>query len=334
MWPDLPSFMSFFDAIAALFAPAHGLSTQVRDAIESTAKLVDPMLRAAPRYPQRLATPATQALSYCAELAQAIPGPVDISRSAFAADPLVHAIFGRAADIGEMLGRSYVLREFLNKNVVPESFYALLGMRRKEKRQLGMALEGEAIRGEVPQTLIYFGDHTLTDPAAKLDEAREMLQASMFCGLVNSFALHVREMLREREQASLDRAMERARARRHGEAVQEIAHAAQSRRLREVDAALRASSDDLTPARLMDQLVICFENPKPFLRLDAVEVAVDRMGVVADNPVALGLADTLRFLELTSRDRRQWVVLLARIRCDEALAAVRQVQQATRYIVI
>jgi len=325
--------MSFFDSIAALFAPEHGLSKQVRDAIESTARLVDPMLRAAPRYPERLATPATQALSYCAELAQAIPGPVDVSRPAFAVDPLVHAIFGRAADIGEMLGRSHALREFLNRNLVQESFYALLGMRRKEKRQLGMALEGEAIRGDMPQTLLYFGDHTLTDPAAKLDQARELLQASMFSGLVKSFALHVREMLSDRERASLGLAMERARARQHGESVPEIAHAAQSRRLREVDAALRASGDP-TPARLMDQLIACFEDPKPFLRLDAVEVAVDRMGVVADSPAALGLADRLRFVELTSRDRRQWVVVLARIRCDEALEAVRQVKQATRYIVI
>jgi hypothetical protein len=326
--------MSLFDSISAIFAPARELSPQVRSAIDSAAQLVGPMLRAASGYPRDLAGPASRALEYCAGLAQSIPGPVQIGRRAFAADPFVHALFGRADDIREMLGRSHAVREYLDSGAVDARFHALLGMRRKEKRQFGMALEGEMIRTEVPQTLLYFGDHTLSDPATEAATARERLQASMFRGLAESFALHVRELQRDREQARLDRVVKQERAARQQNTAKEIPHAAHSRRLRHLDVALSDCTEDLTPARLLDQLAACFDDPSPFLRLDEVELNVDRMGVVADGGGAGGSADRLRFVEMTSRDRRQWVVVLACIARDEALEAVRAVEQATRYIVI
>lgn len=326
--------MSLFDSISALFSPARELSPQVRQAIDNAAQLVGPMLLAAPGYPRRLAEPAARALEYCAGLAQAIPGPVDIGRRAFAADPFVHSLFGSANDICEMLGRSHAVREYLDSSAADQSFHALLGMRRKEKRQFGMALEGELIRAEVPQTVLYFGDHTLTDPAPDAGVARERLQASMFRGLAESFSLHVQALRREQEQTRLDRVVERVRAAGQHDDRAEIPHAAHSRRLHDLDAALSGCADGLTPVRLMEQLAACFEDPSRFLRLDSVEVVLDRMGIVVDGAAADGPADRLRFVEMTSRDRRQWVVVLARIDRAEALQAVQAVVQATRYILI
>lgn len=326
--------MSLFDSIAMLFAPARELSPQVRSAIDSAAQLVDPMLRAAPGYPQCLAGPASRALQYCAGLAQAIPGPVEIGRRAFAADPFVHALLGCADDIREMLGRSHAVREYLDSGGVDASFHALLGMRRREKHQFGMVLEGDVIRTEVPQTLLYFGDHTLSDPAADEGAARERLRASMFRGLVESFALHVQGLRRESDQTRLDRVVERARAARRQNASVEVSHATHSRRLHDLDAALSACAEDISPVRLIGQLAACFEDPSPFLSLNDLEVVLDRMGIVADGNPAEGSADRLRFVEMTGRDRRHWVVVLAQIDRDEAVQAVQAVEQATRYIVI
>ena len=164
-------------------------------------------------------------------------------------------------------------------------------MRRKEKRQFGMALERGAVIKDVPQRILYFGDQTLSDPATRLEEAREKLQRSMFRGLVESYALHVRELLDERERTTLELAMERAGAKWHAKAVRQIPNAAQSRRLQELDATLRAHAENLTPARLIDQLAACFCDPKPFLRLDAVDVVIDRMGIVADSAAAKDSAE-------------------------------------------
>lgn len=326
--------MSLLDSIASLFAPARELSPQVRAAIDSAAQLVDPMLRAAAGYPRDLAGPAARALEYCAGLAQAIPGPVEIGRRAFAADPLVHALFGRAEDIGEMLGRSHAVREHLESGATDDTFHALLGMRRKEKRQFGLALQGDIVRSDVPQTILYFGDHTLSDPAPDAEAARERLRASMFRGLAQSFALHVHTLQQEREQSRRDCAMEQAIAARQHEVRSKIGHAAHTRRLRHLDDALSQGAGNLTPERLMGQLATCFDDPSPFLRLNEVEVAVDPMGIVADRSADDSSAQRLRFVEMTSRDRRQWVVVLARIDREEALEAVRSAEWATRYIVI
>lgn len=326
--------MSLFDSISSLFTPARELSPQVRAAIDNAAQLVDPMLRAAAGYPRDLAGPAARALEYCAGLAQSIPGPVEIGRRTFATDPLVHALFGRAEDIGEMLGRSHAVRDYLEDSATEADFHALLGMRRKEKHQFGMALQGDVVRSEVPQTLLYFGDHTLSDPAGGAEAARERLQGSMFRGLAQSFALHVHTLQQERDQSLRDRAMERAIAARQHDARPEIRHAAHSRRLRHLHDALSEGAASLTPERLLDQLAACFDDPSPFLRLDQVEVAVDPMGVVAERSADDSSAQRLRFMEMTSRDRRQWVVVLARIDREEALEAVRSFEQATRYIVI
>lgn len=325
--------MSLFDSIVELFAPGRELSPALRDAIDSAAQRVGPLLMAAPGYPRRLAEPASRALEYCAGLAQTIPGPVEIGRRAFAADPFVHALFGSVDDIREMLGRSHAVRDYLDNGGDGASFHALLGMRRKEKRQLGMALEGELVRAEVPQTLLYFGDHTLSDPAPEAAVARERLRASMFRGLVESFALHVDELRRERDAARLDRVVERSRAAARNNDGAPIPPAAHSRRLRELDDALSAAAGDLTPARLMDLLAACFDDPSRFLRLDEVEVVLDRMGIVGAG-AADGSGERLRFVEMIGRDRRQWVVVLACIDREEALQAVQSVELATRYIVI
>jgi hypothetical protein len=42
----------------------------------------------------------------------------------------------------------------------------------------------------------------------------------------------------------------------------------------------------------------------------------------------------LRLPELVGRDRRQWTVLLVRIRREDALEAVRRRDEANRYILI
>src|SRR4051812_47681048 len=114
--------MGFLDAISALFVAPRPLSPEAGDAIELAAQLVGPMLRTASGYPQRLGECAMQGLAYCHELADAIPGPLDINHHAFAADPVVHALFGSAASIREMLGRSHVVREFLDTHAVAEHF--------------------------------------------------------------------------------------------------------------------------------------------------------------------------------------------------------------------
>lgn len=62
------------------------------------------------------------------------------------------------ADIGEMLGRSEAVRDFLGRSDswAENEFYALLAARRRQKTQFGMAQQGEVIRNDVPQRCCTF----------------------------------------------------------------------------------------------------------------------------------------------------------------------------------
>ena len=169
--------------------PALPLAEDLARAVDRAADRVDPLLRTVSGYERRLAPAVVHAIAHCASLVTSLPGPIDIHGRAFVADPLVHGIFPAVDDIATTLGRSRAVREFLAAPSPDraENFYALLGVRRHEKNVMGMALWGDLVRGDSPQTLLYFTDHTLFGVAAELDESRRLLRDASFDSLVAGF---------------------------------------------------------------------------------------------------------------------------------------------------
>jgi hypothetical protein len=95
---------------------------------------------------------------------------------------------------------------------------------------------------------------------------------------------------------------------------------------------LRETIDTLQPARLIETLAAYLAAPEASLRLDPVQLAVDRYGVIVDAEDQH--ADILRFVELTTRDLRRWVVMTVLIDREEARAAVERFDERRRHIVI
>jgi len=69
------------------------------------------------------------------------------------------------------------------------------------------------------------------------------------------------------------------------------------------------------------------------LRLDPVSISVDHAGVITGMGCD-GAGETLHFAELTTRDQRRWVVILASIEREEARRALERFDTSRRYIVI
>ena len=296
--------------------------------IERAIAAVDPLLKTVGSYERKLAPAVYHAIDYCESLAARIPGPFEISRAAFAADPLVHALFASADDIGTMLARSQCVREHLVGPAAPMAGQccALLGMRHREKSGFGARLTGQLVCADQPQRTLHFEDHTLAEPAPDLERARSGLREAMFDGLIRSFAVHVAEVREERAGLRQEQALASARERVAGRAE------SQSRRYADLQRRLRATADALSPPRLLDALTDCLMSPEPYLRLEPVTFAVDRAGIIAG--AGQGDADTLHFVELNSRDQRRWVVMLVRIEREEARRAVEGQEAARRHIVI
>lgn len=330
--------MSLLSGLGAWLRPAAHADGPVADALTRVAGVVGPVVAGESAFSRRLAEPVRHALDYCDSLVEAVPGVIDIDRHAFADDPLVHALFAAPADIDTMLGRSLHLRDYLDARPLAdeEHLYSLLAMRRHEKPVLGVALEGDTLRSDVPQTLLYFADHTLVELGPALDDTRAQLRLSAFDSLIAAFDQHLRAVRGERDRLRDDRAMESAHlAVLRGKSGHDE-YAVRTRQVDELDRQLRDVGASLQPAALIDTLAGFLARPEALLRLEPVEVSVDRSGVIRDGAAAArGEADTIGFPELVARDRRRHVVVLARIRREDAVRAVQAIRdQQARYVVI
>ena len=320
--------MGMFSRLAGWLKPAPPLSDEDRLATEQAAAAVDPLLKTVPGFERRLAPALRHALAYCETLVAKIPGPIDISPKTFASDPLVHAIFGSAADVCTNLCMSCELREYLLGSRVAEgdAFYALLGMRRHEKSVMGMALMGEVVRSDVPQTVVYFADHTLTGVSPSFDEARGHLREAAIDGLLKGFAAELAERREARKQLHDEWEMARGRVRLREPGAGEV--------LAGLTARLQAADASLAPERLADGLAAWLAAPERHLRLESASVTVDAMGIKVEPESGRAGVHTLEFPELVGRDRRRWLILLVRLPRAEMAEAMARHEDAHRYIVI
>lgn len=307
--------------------PPPALDARTAALIGRAVTAVDPLLKAVGGHERTLAAPVCHAFDYCERVALAIPGPFEISRAAFASDPLVHALFGSADDVEQMLARSQCVRDYLAGHgvVAPGQCCALLGMRRHVTTGFGSRLAGEIILHDAPQQTLSFADHTLAEPGPDLDSAQRRLAETMFDGLLKGFVAHVDEVREDRQELRDAQAVTRAHARSEGPE-------SHTRRLAELQERLRETVDALQPGRLIETLAAYLAAPEASLRLDSVKLAVDRFGVIVDPEDPR--ADTLRFVELTTRDQRRWVAMIVKVDREEARAAVERFNAQRRYIVI
>ncbi|MDX9945083.1 MAG: hypothetical protein RBS35_09890 [Azonexus sp.] len=330
--------MSLLTHIADLLRPSPAPDPETSAALSRVIGMVDPLVRAAPRLEKHLLNGVEHALSYCRGLVDALPGPIEINRHSFSADPLVHALFATANDIDEMLGRSQAIRDFLQRPEcwASDCFCAMLAARRQQKTQLGLARQGDVIRSDVPQVVLYFSDQTLIEPCCDPEMARQRLQARALDSLLQTFNQHVEHLRHERQSLRTDLNSEHAffsAMRQHRtQSEEEEQH---TRRLVTLDVRLRQNNESLMPEALADLLADFLRHPENALSLKPVSVRIDRLGIVHNDDPEDNDAQTIVFPELTSRDRRQHLATLVRISRTEALAAVEQARdRQKRYVLI
>ena len=329
--------MSLFSAVSDFLKPTPPLSPAVEKALLRVGELVSPQLKSASGFEQKLAGPIEYALGYCDGLISALPGPIDVNRRSFSNDPLVHALFATAHDIDQMLGRSQAVRDYLAEPACWESeyFYALFAARRMQKKQLGMSVQGSVVQSDVPQIVIYFSDQTLIQPNCSLETTLQHLRANALDSLLKTFHDHVEALRAEREGLRADLSVERAHLTVLRGKTPGNEHAVHTRHLEELDQRLRQSAESLMPDQLVETLAEFLHAPESSLALTPVTITVDRLGIVSDNGSDDANVHTLDFPELSARDKRHYLVILARISRDEALEAVEMVRdQQHRFMLI
>lgn len=289
--------------IARLFHTAPPVETpDLQTAVERAVYLVEPRLKLAGGFPDRYRKPVAHALTYCRRLAAKVPGPIPVDRESYARDPLVHALFPSVDEVRAAMCISQAMRDYRKTYPDAAEVYALMGMRRQERKMFGMEMQGETLKRDVPQEAVYFSDHTLADPAPSEAEARER----MAWGFFDSLMAHVTRRLaaRQQERAALEQEKDDMLARLRGAAP--AARPALEARWQELLVRLQGLSQELDLRQVGEDFDAVLLHPGQHLYLEETAMYLDGMGIRRG---ANG-GDEVRFCDLIGRDRRRWTVTL------------------------
>jgi hypothetical protein len=183
----------------------------VGDAIERIVQIANPKLKLVSRYRARLAPPVAASLQYVEQLVAPIPAARVASAQAWAGDPCLAAFFATAPDIARAFSRSRDVRAYFDANPGATETFALLGMEMTERRVLGMDLQGDVVRSDVPQTTLSFGDHRMRLCAGSEADLRVELQRRLVEQLAMEGVKRAGGDQSQREDLGRDRALLQAR---------------------------------------------------------------------------------------------------------------------------
>jgi hypothetical protein len=328
--------MSLLSRLFSCFIPASPPTPDNQAELQRVAALVDKMLAVTPGFAARLAAPVAHAREFCARLVDSLPPAVSISRQSFASDPLVHALFASADDIGAMLAASEPVRTYLAEPLSwqEDSFIALMAARRVDKKVLGVALQGEIITTDVPQTLLQFSNQTVILPADSPASARSAFLEAAFDSLLLTFAEHLAHSREAYRSLQAEREMERARQRNQPASAVAVFP---ERPITALDERLQQQFQRLQPEKIIAELADFLMQPEQALSLDPTQLWVTRRGVIQEDANHDADAAPIHFMELKSRDRRRHLVLPVRVHCEEARKAVthaRETRAAREYMLL
>lgn len=157
-------------------------------------------LRILPGYEQRLRGPVGQAFRYIDRLVETLPPPIDCCRAAFVSDARVNAFFSGPDQIGEVFSGSQEVRDLFDQHPDAQECWALLCMRKQERRRFGMALVNDDLRKDVMQVGVSFSDHQVVSPGSTEAQARQGLK----CCIFNSLLGYIRRRAKTAKENRID----------------------------------------------------------------------------------------------------------------------------------
>ncbi|MFO1372093.1 MAG: hypothetical protein U1F42_06755 [Candidatus Competibacteraceae bacterium] len=306
----------------------------IRGAIERVVGGTDPRLRMASQYQKKLWPAVEHAIEYVIELVDALPPPVEIGRRSFTTNSRLRALFASPQHLQEILSFGKELHHYRQRinGGLPADLYAVLRMERIEKTVLGVALEGNMIRRDVPQTTVNFHNHRVTFPTGSETKTRREVKKRAFDYLIETALerlLSVRTQKQQLEQQQQQLLRKKTKLLKganvgleplldpHATAI--ASPAVIDRRLREIEIELgRLRADSATIDDHLTKVVATLREPEKHLRLERVSLTLDHMNIKVPQDSSKN-ANTLTFDEILLGKDRRITTLLIHFPSDEIL---------------
>lgn len=171
----------------------------VETGIERLIQIIDPRLKALSRLERKLGPAIEQGLTFCKEIVDKLPGPLDAGLESWQESPQLKALFTRSDELQQIFSRQAEIQEFVAEHPGCEYLYLLLGARLEEKQGFGVALSGETLQHDIAITTLNFSHHRLYIP----QDSESRFQHALTWGLFDQLAM---ELLKDLTQMKEQRA--------------------------------------------------------------------------------------------------------------------------------
>jgi hypothetical protein len=289
-------FRLFHSIFAGDERPGRYPETLVTAAIERAVDGTDPRLRAVSGYRKKLRDPVIRAIDHVVGLVDGLGAPLELSRTQRLKDAELIAFFASGEHLQEVLAFDMTLRRWLQTPDAygAEHFVMLMMMEKQERQVLGIALEGDVLRRDVPQDTVSFGKHRLVDPAGTEEEARRLLKRRAFDHVLAMALGRIAAARGERQELEQQRSLLRSKSRALAEGHWGFGAAggkeppdpqALQRRIAEIESQLQTLGAGATLLNAhLDIVADGLAQADQSLWAERSTVCVDRMGVKQAHP--------------------------------------------------
>jgi hypothetical protein len=315
----------------------------VADLVEMVVETVEPRVRQVSRYNDKLQGSMRATIAHLRALGKALAEPLPLTRKAWAGDPRVNAFFATTDDVTACLGRSRELRAFFENpaNAGVEEAFALLGMKKTERRIFAPSLEGDALRHDVAQTSVSFSDHRIVAPSrteaeTRLEVGRRVINRLAQAALSRIIALDEKATELQQHKAYLGARLRLLNLSRDGVHEDQAAVGEQikaiERELKEtVEGYIEAKGSIATIEGHLEQIKAVFDHPGDHVALTHTPLRVSRLGIKLDES-ATESANDLVLAELSIGENFRPAIVV--VRCPRAELPPKEdlIAKAERYL--
>lgn len=315
--------------------------------IERVVDGTDPRLRAVSHYRRKLWDPVERAIDFVVNFVNALPPAIVADRQGYMTDPRLRALFASPDSLRETLSFSDGTRNYLKQapGPLPAELYAGLGPVRVEKNVLGIEMDGEILRRDVPQTIVNFCDHRLVFLNDNEQDTRRELMRRTADYLIET-ALHrltasrVQKTQLEQQQRKL--LQQKANLLKKAQvgfesltgpaASKPVDLATLEQQLEQVETELgQLRADTATLDKHLAKVAATLSEPEKYLRLESVPLTLDHTNtkVPANSP---RIANSMTFEEIVLGKDRRLAALFVRFPSGELLPQPDFFKEANRLL--
>lgn len=302
--------------------------TEIDTAIEQLFYEINPRLRFLPGHQETLDQPVWKTLQHIHHVIDGIAGPVDAAARQWSVNPLLRAIFANSSDMGRLFLRTPSLRNCV-ATAQEDHCHVMIAATMQVRKVLGMAMRGDMMQRDVPQTRISFSDHRIVAAADGESALREKLKAFALEYVAHKVLANIAEARTECEGLEQELALLRARLRMKlrqdsGKAClcdrveySEDDMAQTCALIKEKETLLSHTAiHQPTLKYFMDQLLLVLNSVDKLLQIHKVELHLDNMNILLETPDK-GTVEPLELTEVLRAGHPARIMLIARIPRDE-----------------